>query len=81
MRLTNILQRRIKPRKYASEDDEASPILPESESDAEKPGSNDDLSSSESSDGGELEQRHQMKADRGSQETVRAILHTRPFQR
>ena len=57
MSFANILQRRIKPRKYASEDDEASSIGTVSES--EKAGSRDGVSSVESSDEGGSQQEQQ----------------------
>lgn len=69
MSLANILQRRVKPRKYDSEDGETSSI--ELEPEPEMPRFNDSLSSSEASEDGESEQQHQTNETGASHETVR----------
>lgn len=69
MSLANILQRRVKPRKYDSDDDEASSTQHESE--LEKPGFDDSLSSSEISEDGESRQQHQRDEAGSSHESVR----------
>lgn len=70
MSLANILQRRIKARKDESDDDEASSVL--QESDSEKPGFDDGLSSTESSEGeGSQQQQNPVNQAGTRYETVR----------
>lgn len=69
MSLANILQRRVKPRKYDSEDDEAGSIVQESE--PEKLPFNDDVLSSEASEDWESEQQGRSNEAGADHETVR----------
>lgn len=73
MGVTNILQRRIKPIKDASDDEETNSILPESQLESDNPDSDNSVSSTSSSQGGRSHQheQHKTKEDGTTHQSVR----------
>ena len=71
MSLANNLQRRVKPRKYDSDDDEASSV--QQESGFEKSHFDDSLSSNDSSEDSKSQQQHQTDGAGTEHESVRRI--------